>query len=364
MAEQSNQGLQQAEQLLREGKKQEARAVLVGYVRSNPSSTRGWWMLSFALTDPKQQIECVERVLWLDPNYAPARARLEKLNGSVQSSVSPFVETTSPQPVIVSSQPAKGASSPASQKPAPRPGKKANNLVLQYAVLAVMGCMAMGVVGFGVVMIVRGYSNVPMQAAPLAQPVVITPTLPPTWTPPATATLIATQTPFPTNTPLVMPTSFVLPTATVPKSQIAPIKGSYAPDFKLINVDGDKQVKLSNYGGRGVIIFFWATWCQYCKAEMPAMQMIYQAYENQGLVVLAVDVGESASQARRYRKSQSLTFPVLNDADQVVSSKYRVAAFPTHFFVDPSGVISSVNVGTLDYWGLNAKVKAMLNLTQ
>ena len=99
MAEQNNQNLQHAEQLLREGNKQEARTVLVEYVRSNPSSTRGWWMLSFALTDPKQQIECVERVLRLDPNYAPARARLEKLKGNIntQLSIPPFAESA-PQP--------------------------------------------------------------------------------------------------------------------------------------------------------------------------------------------------------------------------------------------------------------------------
>ena len=96
--------------------------------------------------------------------------------------------------------------------------------------------------------------------------------------------------------------------------------------------------------------------------EMPEVQKIYQAYKNQGFVVLAVDVGESAGRARKYRDAHSLTFPILNDDNSDVSSKYHVTGFPTHFFVDPSGVIASVNVGTLNYAGLNTMVRAMLNL--
>jgi len=374
MAEQNDQNLQIAEQLLREGRKQEARNSLVEYIRSHPSSTRGWWALSFALTDPKQQIDCVERVLRLDPNYAPARARLEKLKGNIHTQllVSPFAESAPSQPVIVPGQPARQNSLPSpSQKPAPRPRKETNGQILQYAVLAIMVCMATGIFGFAAVMIVRAYSStsVPMQPVPSSvPPTSITPILlPPTWTPTPTATLVATYTVAPTNTPpviptLVTPTPFVLPTAAVPKDQIAPVEGSYAPDFKLTDVGADKKVSLSNYRGKAVVVFFWATWCQYCEAEMSSMQKVYQAYEDQGLVVLAVDVGESEGKARRYLEAHSLTFPVLSDAESKVSAKYRVSGFPTHFFVDPSGLISSVAVGYLDYSGLNWRVRATLNL--
>ncbi len=365
MAEQNNQTLQQAEQLLREGKKQEARTLLVGYVRSNPSSTRGWWMLSFALTDPKQQIDCVERVLRLDPNYAPARARLEKLKGNIntQLSVSPFAESAPPQPAR------QDAPSPAPQKPASRPRKKTNSQVVQYAVLAVMVCMAVGVIGIGAVMIIQWTSIVPAQAAPPMQPTAITPILlPPTWTPISTVTPAATQTLLPTNTPLatstvlVLPTNIILPTSTIAKPKVGVVQGASAPDFKLTNVTTDKKVKLSDYEGKAVLIFFWATWCQYCEMEMPEVQKVYQAYKDQGFVVLAVDVGESAGKARKYRDKHSLTFPILNDDGSDVSSKYRVTGFPTHFFIDPSGVISSVNVGTMNYVGLNTMVRSMLNL--
>jgi peroxiredoxin len=372
MAEQDGNSLQHAEQLLREGRKQEARTVLVGCVRSNPSSTRGWWMLSFALTDSKQQVECVERVLRLDPNYAPARARLEKLKGNINTQllVSPFAESAPSQSAVVPSQPiGENAPSPVPQKSTSNLRKKTNNEVIQYAVLAVMACMAVGVIGVGAAMIIRWTSSVPAQAAPSVPPTGITPlSLPPTWTPTATATLIATQTLFPTSTPLatstvlVLPTNTILPTLVISKPKVGVVQGASAPDFKLTNVNTDKKVKLSDYEGKAVIIFFWATWCQYCKMEMPEMQKIYQAYKDQGLVVLAVDVGENATLARKYRDAHSLTFPILNDASNALASQYRVTAFPTHFFVNPSGVISSVNVGSMGYLGLNTMVRSMLNL--
>ncbi len=89
MADQNN-GLEYIEQLLRDGKKQEGRTALVQYVQSHPDSSRAWWMLSFILTDPKQQLDCVERVLKLDPGNIPARNRLLKL----QSDLAPKSDST------------------------------------------------------------------------------------------------------------------------------------------------------------------------------------------------------------------------------------------------------------------------------
>jgi peroxiredoxin len=154
----------------------------------------------------------------------------------------------------------------------------------------------------------------------------------------------------------------VPPTSSVPRSQIGPRNGYYAPNFSLNNVNTNATTSLSDYEGQAVIIFFWATWCPYCKAEMPSIEMIYKAYADKGLTVLAVDVAEDASMARKYRDAHSLTFPILDDAGRDVSSKYEVTAFPTFFFVDPSGVISFINIGSVGYWGIDNKVKTMLGL--
>ncbi len=345
--------LKYAEQLLREGKKQEAQLVLVEFIQGTPSSAHGWWLLSFALTDLMRQIECVERVLQIAPHYSPAHDRLNKLKGSISIArpVPPFIEETitPPQSIKQDSQPA------IKQDPAP---KKQNSRFLQYATLAVMACMAVGILGFVAVTLVQ--TGIPMQSVlPTAFTQI---SLPPTWTPQPTATQRATITPYPTITPVILPTLEISPTSPVPKSQIGPYNGYYAPNFSLNNINDNVQTSLSDYEGQAVIIFFWATWCQYCRAEMPNVEMIFDNYRDQGLVVLAVDVGESAKLARTYRDEQFLTFPILDDASRKVSSKYQVTAFPTFFFVNPSGVITSVNIGGVGYWRLDSQVKTMLNL--
>lgn len=360
MAEQSGNPLQYVEQLLHEDKKQEALPILAEYLRQHPNSAQAWWLLSFAVPDAKQQIDCMERVLRIDPFNMPAQNRLEKLkgNGSAPRPVPPFVDSVSlDQPETVSTQPLKQDSKPVTiQKPVS--AKKTKNSVWQYVILAILACVVVGVLGFVAVIIFRG--GLPKQAT---QPLSFTQiALPPTWTPQPTATRIASPTPYPTITPLVFPTLDVPPTSLVPRDKIGPRNGYYAPNFSLNNVNNNVTTSLSDYEGQAVIIFFWATWCPYCKAEMPAMQMIYEAYKDQGLTVLAVDVGENPSMARGYRDDHALTFPILDDAGRDVSSSYQVTAFPAHFFVDPSGVISSINIGGLDYWALSNKVKGMLGL--
>jgi thiol-disulfide isomerase/thioredoxin len=73
-----------------------------------------------------------------------------------------------------------------------------------------------------------------------------------------------------------------------------PNVGDPPPDFTLKNLQGE-EVRLSALKGRPVLINFWATWCPPCRFEMPAIQKMYDAYQDEGFVVLAVDVEESIS---------------------------------------------------------------------
>ncbi|MCJ7434162.1 MAG: redoxin domain-containing protein [Anaerolineales bacterium] len=331
MAEQSGNNLQYIEQLLREGKKQDALPLLAHYLRQYPNSVQAWWLLSFAISNVKKRIECMERVLRIDPEHKLAQARLEKLKGDVTA---PFAETIAPDTAVVPNQrPQPDSPSAVLQKPHLQ--RKRIYHVFWDSLLVVMACITVGTTALGVTIIVRGS----LGSASFTQFFI-----PPTQTPVGKPLI---------NLPL---------TATIPESQIAPETGYYAPDFSLINVNSNTRASLSNCKGKAVIIYFWTTWCQYCKAQMPAVQTIYKNYKSRGLVVLAVDVGENASDVRKYRDANFLTFPILNDTDGDVSSEYRVTAFPTLFFVDPSGIISSVNIGSMDYAGLNNKVKIILGL--
>ncbi len=159
MAIKGEDSLKYAEQLLQEGKVLEARAVLVEYVQHNPSSERGWWQLSFTLTDPKQQIDCMERVLRIDPNSTLAQSRMDTLKESMAHSepVPPLDAPISFEASeIISTPPARQASVPV-QTQKTLPIKAIKKTSWQYAILAVVACAFLGMCGAVAVMFYLNY---------------------------------------------------------------------------------------------------------------------------------------------------------------------------------------------------------------
>jgi cytochrome c biogenesis protein CcmG/thiol:disulfide interchange protein DsbE len=120
--------------------------------------------------------------------------------------------------------------------------------------------------------------------------------------------------------------------------------GFVAPDFTLETLAGG-TLSLEEARGQVVLINFWATWCPPCRAEMPAIQRVYDRYQEQGLVVLAVNLQESPGQISAFAGELGLTFPILLDRDGAVSETYRVRSLPTTIFVSRSGVIADLVVG-------------------
>jgi len=117
-----------------------------------------------------------------------------------------------------------------------------------------------------------------------------------------------------------------------------------APDFQLQNLAG-QSITLSDFRGKPVVLNFWATWCGPCAFEMPYIQEIYDERSSEGLVVLAINWGESASQVEQFMQNHNLSIPVLLDTKKVVAQKYNIRAFPTTFFIDKDGIIQDKVIG-------------------
>ena len=130
----------------------------------------------------------------------------------------------------------------------------------------------------------------------------------------------------------------------------APHAGFKAPEFSLEASDG-QQAKLSDFRGQPVLINFWASWCAPCRAEMPAMQRVFQDYSGDGeqseFTILAVNGThqDNPADAMNFAQSYNLTFPILFDESGEVSRLYEVRALPTSFFVDAYGIIQEVVIG-------------------
>lgn len=125
-----------------------------------------------------------------------------------------------------------------------------------------------------------------------------------------------------------------------------PHKGFRAPDFTLPTLAGD-ELTLSSLQGKVVILNFWATWCLPCRAEMPALQQVYQDYRELGLEIVALNVTDQDSydSALQFVGEYHLTFPVPLDLDGSISSTYDLRGMPTTYFIDRAGIISDVVVG-------------------
>jgi peroxiredoxin len=124
----------------------------------------------------------------------------------------------------------------------------------------------------------------------------------------------------------------------------APRIGSPAPDFEWNAPDGT-TTKLSDQRGRIVVITFWATWCQPCRQEMPAMQRVARSGD---ATFLAVDLLEDGAKVRSFMDSLALDrLAPLLDTDGVVTRRYSVLELPQTFFIDKQGVIRHVEHGAV-----------------
>ena len=116
-----------------------------------------------------------------------------------------------------------------------------------------------------------------------------------------------------------------------------------APDFTLTDQYGETHT-LSDYQGQTVFLNFWATWCGPCKMEMPDIQALYEAWdENAGdLVVLGVagpNIGQegSAEDIAAFLEENGYTYPVVMDDTGALFYQYGISAYPTTFMIDTEG---------------------------
>ncbi len=126
-------------------------------------------------------------------------------------------------------------------------------------------------------------------------------------------------------------------------SNETPRRGGDAPDFALLDERGER-VTLSEFEGRPVFLNFWATWCTFCKEEMPDMQRVHEAYGD-NLVVIGVNAGDSVEDGEAFARGSGITYLRLYDRDLVVTDGYLVQAMPTSYFITADGKISDANFG-------------------
>ena len=139
-----------------------------------------------------------------------------------------------------------------------------------------------------------------------------------------------------------------------PHYQVVPWRsGRAVPAFNVTDLNG-KTWRLQDLRGRAVLINFWATWCEPCRAEMPSLQAL--AAQNPGrLVVLAVNLKESEPTITRFVERTGLSLPVLRDVDGAIARAWGVSVYPSTVLIDARGRVKSVVRGEVDWVGPEAR---------
>ncbi len=132
-----------------------------------------------------------------------------------------------------------------------------------------------------------------------------------------------------------------------------------AADFSLQDMGG-KNVKLSDYKGKVVLLDFWATWCPPCRASIPGLEKIHKTYKDKGLVILAVSLDEGGwDEVKSFIADSGITYTVLKGTDDV-SEQYQVRSIPMILILDKEGRITKRYLGFGNEEDLEKDIKAVL----
>lgn len=122
-----------------------------------------------------------------------------------------------------------------------------------------------------------------------------------------------------------------------------------ARNFEVADLKGN-FVQLNQFRGKVVLLNFWATWCSPCKKEMGPMEVLYQRFKDEGLVILAVSLDQGGPKVvKSFAEKKGLTFPVVIDTSGKTKSIYHVTSLPTTFLIDQDGRIIGKSLGPRDW---------------
>jgi len=123
--------------------------------------------------------------------------------------------------------------------------------------------------------------------------------------------------------------------------------GDEAPDAATSPLGGGEEVSLSDYRGQWVLLNFWASWCDPCRDEAPAIEDFAKRNEDD-VVVIGMDSKENSIDGQDFADEYGLSYLLLHDGEGELMDSYNVKGLPESFLIDPDGKIAAIWRGPVD----------------
>jgi cytochrome c biogenesis protein CcmG/thiol:disulfide interchange protein DsbE len=117
--------------------------------------------------------------------------------------------------------------------------------------------------------------------------------------------------------------------------------------FAVMPVVGNAAdtLNLSDYQGKVVVLDFWASWCVPCRRSFPWMNEMQEKYREEGLVVIAVNLDNQASDAEAFLQEYPAKFSIHYDHERQLARQYAVEAMPSSFLIGRDGTVKERHLG-------------------
>jgi cytochrome c biogenesis protein CcmG, thiol:disulfide interchange protein DsbE len=124
--------------------------------------------------------------------------------------------------------------------------------------------------------------------------------------------------------------------------------GDPAPDKELPELAGSGSGELADHRGRWLLVNFWASWCEPCRDEAPALERFWRENRDRA-TVLGINLDDNRDDALAFVEEYGLTYPQLRDGDgRDRRDAFGMTGFPESFLVDPEGKLALIRRGPVD----------------
>lgn len=138
-----------------------------------------------------------------------------------------------------------------------------------------------------------------------------------------------------------------------------PEAGSNIPNLSLRTLQGD-VVRLSDYNGKSLILYFWSSWCKVCERGMPVLQQAAADWKERNVEVVGINVGEDVIVVENYRQKVDVQFTMLLDPREKAAKAFGVRPLPTIFFIKPNGTVYAIHIGEITASQLQFNIQQMV----